>query len=193
MGHELVALLGGSVEGDRVIHLVLGGIGHLLVAAVDGGRRRVHQMLHRMMAAGFQNVVETDEVRFDIGVRVGDGVAHTGLGGEVDHDLWLVLLEGSVNERLVCQIALDEGEVRIGGQFAQAVFLQSDVIVIIYAVQANDLCIRNIPQQALGQVRADETGCAGDEYGFAFQINVLLQHTSTPQSFLHTILLTTPV
>ena len=75
-------------------------------------------MFHRMMAAGFQNVVETDEVRFDIGVRVGDGVAHAGLCGKVDHDLRLVLLEDSVNARLVRQIALDEGKIRVGGQFA---------------------------------------------------------------------------
>ena len=35
VGHELVALLGGGVEGDGVVHLVLGGIGHLLVAAIN--------------------------------------------------------------------------------------------------------------------------------------------------------------
>ena len=75
-------------------------------------------MLHRMMAAGFEDVVEADEVRFDIGVRVGDGVAHAGLCGKVDHDLRLVLLEDSVNARLVRQIALDEGKIRVGGQFA---------------------------------------------------------------------------
>lgn len=131
-------------------------------------------MLHRMMAAGFENVVETDEVGLNIGIRVGDAVSHACLGCKIDHELRLVLLKDSINERLVCQIALDEGEVRIGGQFAQAVFLQSDVVVIIYAVQADDLCIRNIPQQALGQIRADETGCAGDEDGSAFQVNILL-------------------
>ena len=177
MGHELIALLGGGVEGDGVIHLVLGGIGHFLVAAVDGGRRCVHQMLHRIMATGFEDVVEADEVRFDIGVRVGDGVAHAGLCGEIDHDLRLVLLEGFVNERLVRQTALDEGEVQIGSQFAQAVFLQSDVVVIIYAVQADDLCIRNIPQQALGQVRADKAGCAGDEDRLLVHFHILLEHT----------------
>ena len=61
VGHELVALLGGGVQADRVVHLVLGAIGHLLVAAVDGGRGSVHQVLHRMMPAGLQDVVEAEE------------------------------------------------------------------------------------------------------------------------------------
>ena len=38
VGHELVALLGSGVEGDGVIHLILGGIRYLLVAAIDRAR-----------------------------------------------------------------------------------------------------------------------------------------------------------
>lgn len=29
------------------------------------------------MAAGFQNVVKANKVTFDVGIRVGDGIAHT--------------------------------------------------------------------------------------------------------------------
>lgn len=35
MGHELVALLGRSVEAHRIVHLVIGRIRHLLVAPVN--------------------------------------------------------------------------------------------------------------------------------------------------------------
>ena len=71
-----------------------------------------------MMAARFENVIEADEVRFDIGVRIGDGVAHTSPGCTVDYDLRLVLLEDAIDERLVRKVALDEGEVREICQFA---------------------------------------------------------------------------
>ena len=37
MGHELVALLGSSIEGDGVVHLVVGAVGNFLVAAIDAG------------------------------------------------------------------------------------------------------------------------------------------------------------
>ena len=37
VGHELVALLGGVVQGNRVVHFVVGGVGDLLVAAIDTG------------------------------------------------------------------------------------------------------------------------------------------------------------
>ena len=37
MGHQLIALLGSSVEADGIVYLVIGRIGYLLVAAIDGG------------------------------------------------------------------------------------------------------------------------------------------------------------
>ena len=62
VGHELVRLLGGRVEGHRRVHAVLLGEGHLLVAAVDGARGRVHEVPDRMPAARLQHVEEAHEV-----------------------------------------------------------------------------------------------------------------------------------
>ena len=45
------------------------------------------------MTAGFQNVVESDEVALDVSVRVRDGIADAGLCGEVHDDGEVVLLE----------------------------------------------------------------------------------------------------
>ena len=88
---------------------------------------------------------------------------------------------------LSAQIALDECEVREFCQFAQAVFLQADVVVVVYAVQADDLRVRDVLKQALAQVRADETGRAGDEDGVClsdqrFCCNILwhLSPSATP-------------
>jgi len=51
--HELVALLGGSVQRDRVIDLVVGGVRDLLVAAVHAGGARIHEVFDLKVAAGF--------------------------------------------------------------------------------------------------------------------------------------------
>ena len=67
VGHELVALLGRGVERDRRVDAVLLAEGYLLVAAVDGARARVHQVLHRVVAAGLQDVEEADQVAVDVG------------------------------------------------------------------------------------------------------------------------------
>ena len=43
-------------------------------------------MLHLMMAAGFQDIVEAYEIALDIGVRIRYGITDTGLSGKIDHD-----------------------------------------------------------------------------------------------------------
>ena len=106
--HELVALLGGSVQRDRVIDFVVGGVRDLLVAAVHAGGARVHEVLDFKVSAGFQNVVESDEVALDVGVRVRDGIADASLGGEVHDDGKVVLFEQAVDGGLVGEVCLDE-------------------------------------------------------------------------------------
>ena len=106
--HELVALLGGGVQRDRVIDLVVGGIRDLLVAAVHAGGARVHEVFDLIVAACFQDVVESDEVALDVGIRVCDGIADACLGGEVHDDGKVVLLEQAVDCCLVGEVRFDE-------------------------------------------------------------------------------------
>ena len=108
VGHELVGLLGGGIEGDGIVYLVVGGIGDLLVGAIDGGAGGIDEMLDLMMAASLEDVVEADEVGLDVGIGVGDGVADTSLCGEVDDNGDGVLGEEAVDGGLVGDVALDE-------------------------------------------------------------------------------------
>ena len=93
VGHELVALFGGGVQRYGVIDFVVGGVRDFLVAAVHAGGASVDEVFDFVVAAGFQNVVESDEVALDVGVRVRDGIADAGLCGEVHDDGEVVLLE----------------------------------------------------------------------------------------------------
>ena len=50
-------------------------------------------MLHFVVAACLKDVVESDEIGFHIGVRVGNGITHSGLGCEIDYDSRAVVSE----------------------------------------------------------------------------------------------------
>ena len=108
MRHQLVALLGSSIEADGVIHLVLRGIGYLLVAAIDRGATGIDQVLYFVVAASLQNVVETYQVTLDVAIRIGNAVTDTSLGSEVHHHINLVFRENLFNEYFVSDIAFDE-------------------------------------------------------------------------------------
>lgn len=64
------------------------------------------------MAAGFEDVVEADEVGLDVSIGVGDAIADAGLGCEVDYNLRMVFGEDAVDEGAVGDVAADEGEGR---------------------------------------------------------------------------------
>jgi hypothetical protein len=117
--HQLVGLLGGRVQADRVVDAVMLGERHLGVAAVDAGARGIDQVLHAVVAAAFEDVGEADQVAVDVGVRVLQRVAHAGLGGEVDHAVELLGGEQSSMPRDRPR-QLDEAETRGAGAAAPA-------------------------------------------------------------------------
>ena len=88
-------------------------------------------MLHFVVAACFKDVVETDEVTLDIGVGIGDAVAHACLGGEVDHYCYLVFGEDCLHGCLVGDGGVDEGPVALKRLYLlQALIFDIDIIVI---------------------------------------------------------------
>lgn len=88
-------------------------------------------MLHFVVAAGLKDVVEPDEVALDVGVGVGDAVAHACLGGEVDHYCYLVFGEDRLHGGLVGDGGVDEGPVALQRLYLlQAFILDVDIVVI---------------------------------------------------------------
>jgi len=127
VGQELIAFFCGGIEGDRIVNLVVCTEGNLFVTAVDRGGRGIDQVFHGVVAAGFQDVVEADEVRFHVDVGMIDAVADAGLGGQIDHDGRFVLCKNPVQKFFVRDGAADENvaDGRVFGSFfdqAQAVF-----------------------------------------------------------------------
>ena len=163
-GHELVGLLGGGVERHRRVHAVLLGERHLLVAAVDRAGAGVDEVLDRVVAAGLEDVEEADEVALEVCAGILDGVADTGLGGEVYHNVEAVLREQALDEGGIAQVATHEGEAAVGvglGQHAQARVLDAGVVVAVEVVEADDHVIGHL-KQLLDEERADKAGGSGD-------------------------------
>ena len=183
MCHQLIGLLGSRIQRNRIVHLVIGGVGHLLVAAVDRAGRCIHQMLHGIMAAGFQNVIEANHVTLDVGVRVCNRVANASLSTQIDHNIRVILLKNAVDKCLVRKAALDKSVVLELLKLRQASFLDTNVVIIVHVIQTDDLGIRLGSQDTLGKVGADKTGRTSYKYCFS--------HFYHPYPFLHTILLTT--
>ena len=164
MGQQLIALFGSRVQGNGIVHLVLRGIGHLFVGTVDGRRGSVHQMLHRVMAAGFQDVEEAQKIALHIGIRIDDGIPYPCLGGQIHHNFRMIGFKQVKDQVLVRQIPLDEHIVRKGLQLLQPGLLDAHIIVVIHIVQADDPGIRCVRQNSLCQIGADKTGGSGDQY-----------------------------
>ena len=65
------------------------------------------------MAASLEDIIETDKVGLDVSSRIGDAVAHSGLGGKVHYNLRLILSKDIVNQLLISYIATNERKVRV--------------------------------------------------------------------------------
>ena len=172
MGQQLVALLGGRIQRNRIVHLVLDGIGHLLVGAVDAGGRGIHQMLHRMIPAGLQNIIKTDDIALDVHIGIGNGIPDTGLGCQIHHHMEAVLCKAVVNALSVGNAAPDKFPSGAGMQcsflfnFPKSPFLDGHIVIIIDIIKAHNGYTRQGLQQLQHQVGADKAGSAGNQNGF---------------------------
>ena len=124
-------------------------------------------MFHLMMAARLQDIVEAYEITLDIGVWVRNGITDTGLCGKVYNDRNLVLIEDLLHCILVRNRLVDERPVAAEGlDFAQALVLYIDIIIISYAVYSYDADISDILEKSFNQIAAYKAGgtCYQDSF-----------------------------
>lgn len=134
-------------------------------------------MLHLMMTARLQDIVEAYEIALDIGIRVRDGITDTGLRGKIDHYGNPVVTKNLLYCILVRNRRVDECPVSAEDlDFAQALVLYIDVVIIGDTVDTDDADIVNVREQALDEVAADEAGSTGHEDSLAFESYVVTNH-----------------
>ena len=108
MGKQFVALLGCGIQAHRVVHSIVRTEWHFLVAAIDARTAGVDQMLHRVVTASFENVVETNHVGLDVRVGVLNAIAYSRLRGKVDNNIKVALGKKIINKSFIGNVAFDE-------------------------------------------------------------------------------------
>lgn len=159
--HELIRLLRRCVETDGMVDIVCCREGRLLLVAVNRRARCKEKMLYLVMAAGFKNIEEADDVGIDIRTRMVNAVPHTSLCRQVDDNVRLILLKECRDRRLIRQVTFDERELRILTQNLQAALLQPDIVIVIDIVKADNR--RPESQQTLRKMESDKARRASDQ------------------------------
>ena len=184
MRQQLIRFLCCCIQADRIVDLILRGKRHLLVATVDGRAGSIDKMLHRIMTARLQQVIETDDVGFNIDIRVVDAVTHPRLCGKVHHDVKMIISEQLIHQFFITNGAfdkhmLDRGDFSSFLHKAQPVLLQCRIIVVVHIVKADHCAVRHLLQQPDHQIGSNESRRARHQDRFIIQINRLL-HFTTP-------------
>ena len=169
MGHQFVGLFRGRIQAHRVIHLILCGIRDLFVGSVNTGAGCIYQVLHGMMTAGLQNIIESDDVGFHVHIRMIDRITNTGLGRQIDDHIKMMLFKEPVHQRFIGNAAAHEAPRHLGilprrlFDLPQTVLLQGYIIVVVHVIQPDHRDIFSAFQQPQNQVRTDKTHGSGDE------------------------------
>src|SRR4051812_34394091 len=107
------------------------------------------------MATTFQNIEEPHEVALHICRWIIQRITHTGLSGKMHDAVEFFPLEQLTQYICVCDVGLDKAKAGLFAQFAQAVFLQSHIVISIEIIQAYYFIAAR--KQPLGHVHADES------------------------------------
>lgn len=177
MRHQLVALLRGGIERYGIVHLVVRGVRHLLVAAIDRGGRGIDQMLDFVVTAGLQDIVESDKVALNVRVGIGDAVADSSLSGKIHDNGNLVFREDFLHCVFVSDGGVDKSPVTMQSlYFFQTLILDVDIVVVGCRIDTDNLDVIDIMEESLDEVTTDKAGSARHEDGFALEIYVILYH-----------------
>ena len=115
-------------------------------------------MLHLMMTASLQNIVETYQITLDISIRIRDRISHASLGSQIHHHLWLMLLKEFIHHRLISDTAIYHGKAIELLQLAKSLLLDMHIIVVVHIIDTHYLDILHFLQQSKSQVAADKAG-----------------------------------
>ena len=120
-------------------------------------------MRRRMGAGGLQELKRADQIGLEVVARRLDGMAHPGLGCEMDHRIGLVGVKQPHQATGVFQLADHRREARVVRQHRMAAFFQGDVIIGGQTIKPHNLPACG--QKPGREMVADEAGRAGDESG----------------------------
>ena len=108
MRHQFIGTLGRGVELQRMVRTVMLAERHSRVCAIDAAGAGVDQMRRTCVPARFEHIGEADQVALDIGVRIFEAVANTGLRREMNDTIERPIREAGIQRLTIGQIAMME-------------------------------------------------------------------------------------
>lgn len=177
MRHQFVALLRGGIEGYRIVHLVVCGVRHLLIAAIDRGGRGIDQMLDLVVTAGLQDIIEADKVALNVSIGIGYAVADSCLSGKVHDNGNLVFREDFLHCVFVSNGGMDKCPVTMQGfNFFQPLILDVNIVVVGNGIDTDNLDVLDIMEESFDEIASDKTSSACHENGFVLEIYIIFYH-----------------
>ena len=161
MAHALVGLFAGRVDRQLRVGLFRLDERHLVIGAINRGRRSHQQMLHLQPAGRFHDIQRTHDIAVDIGAWIFERIAHPGLRREMNDHIGPESVRGIPYRVRVFQHGFGRGEGIAFGEHLMATTFELYVVVIRHPVIAvNEEAFRD---QRLGKMKADEASRSGDE------------------------------
>jgi hypothetical protein len=114
-----------------------------------------------LMTTCFQDIHEADQIRIDVGLRIRQGVPHTGLSGQVNDSIEAMSFKQSIDAVTIFQSQLLKVESGTTFQKSESIMFEPGLIIVVQIVEA-DHGVASI-QQASGRVHPDETRCSGNQ------------------------------
>lgn len=129
------------------------------------------------MTTRLKDVIEPNDIALDIHIRVLNGIAHTGLGCQVDHNVEVVFRKQFVNQFTVGNIAfygfiMDARRFQLI-QFIQAVYFQRRILVVVQVVDTYYDSALHLGKQPVHQVAANKSGMTPHQNSLAVKVNFL--------------------
>ena len=161
-GHHFVGFFAGGVKTHRLVGAVIFGKRRFGVFAVHRRRAGVHQMLHRMLAAGFQNMGHAQQIGLCISMRILDRVAHPGLRRQVNHRIRALFGKQGIQRRPVGHVQWIKLQAGLFTQGGQPGVLEADGVIVVEIIHSHHL-VAGL-EQRLSSGAADKSGSAGEQY-----------------------------
>jgi len=118
-------------------------------------------VLHTKVAAAFQNMQKAGDIALHIHMRIGGGIAHTGLCRQVDDALGLMRGKHGFHAGAVGQIGAFMHIIGVCQKARQTRLFQADIVVIVKIIQPHHGIATR--QQFFGGVHANKAGSAGNQ------------------------------
>ena len=99
-------------------------------------------MRGRLCAASTNEVLEVDYIALDRGPRVLQRIPDPRLCREVQHAVKIVLSKEQVNDLTIREVTLNRGKPEVVKQRFQSILLETDVVIVIETVDAQNLAAR---------------------------------------------------